>query len=187
MHSWFSSSLQSSRRSTYVMAGLICLLGALALGGCGVTIDTGIGGAPKSSSPQPGGSTGSTSPGTGPKTGGMSVKPCPGSDVTPGKSPTIVLTVTDSHKTTQAHVGDVIAVQLSANMHWTSTSDGMGTILTPLQPQGGMDEPTHTCNWYYSATSAGSANLSFIGVMICEHEVACPAIAEDEEFAIQVS
>lgn len=188
MHSLVSSPLHSSRRSRIVMSCLICLLGALALAGCGVTIDTGIGGStPKSSSPQPGAGSGSTAPGAGPKTGGMSVKPCPGSNVAPSKLPTIVLTVSDSHKTTQAHVGDVIEVQLSANMHWTSTSDGTGTVLTPLQPQGGMDEPTRTCNWFYAAKAAGTTNLSFVGVMICERGVACPAIAEDEEFAIQVS
>lgn len=173
-------------RTLRLMAGAVCLLGALALAGCGVTItgsDLG-GGVTNSNTPLPGTAQPGSSVGVG---SGTTVKPCAGNDVAPSKTPTIVLTVKDSHKTTQAHIGDVVEVRLSANMRWTTPADGVASVLTPLQPQGGLDSQGQTCSWVYQVKATGSAALTYIGVFNCEPNSACPAIAEDEEFTIQAA
>src|SRR5690242_3103309 len=80
-------------RSTMLMVvGAICLLGALALAGCGVTT-TYVGGGGDGT--QPTATSGINNGGT------MSVKPCPGNSAASNPAATIVLTVKDSYKTTQ--------------------------------------------------------------------------------------
>ena len=178
----------SSSRMAAVSISAVFLLGALLLTGCGVTINYDVGGGVSTpGTTQPGGSGGSlqTSPGT--NHGGTVAKPCAGAVDTSGKPPTIVLTVKDSYKTTQAHVGDVIEVQLSAKTLWSASNDGIIPVLTPLQPQGGLDEQTQTCRWRYTAAMKGSGHLAYTGGPNCEPNVACPAIAEVEEFIVQVS
>lgn len=179
------------RRVLLALIGAACLVGALALAGCGVTATTGVGGGPangSSGAPNPGGPR---IPGTGATGGainGTTVRPCMGnSSAAPEKTPNIVLTVKNSHQTTQAHVGDVIEIQLPAKMTWNAPSVQQNGTLTPLQPQGGMDEQSQTCRWVYQAQAKGSLTLTYIGVFRCESGVACPAIAEDEEFTIQIS
>lgn len=189
-------SLPHSRRRIWrtlsLAVGAMCLLGALALSGCGVTTTVGVGGGvTNSSTPQPGSSDGSqATPTPAPKSGGggTTVRPCLGNSVAPAKAPTIVLTVKNSQKTTQAHVGDVIEVQLAATMRWSTLTDvATSPVLTPLQPQGGMDDSTQTCRWVFAVKAPGAVTLTFIGVFNCEPNVPCPAIAEDEEFTIQAS
>lgn len=177
------------QRMLLALIGAACLVGALALAGCGVTTTTtGVGGGGPTNS----GSANSGAPGT-PGSGatggdihGTTVRPCMGSSsAAPAKTPTIVLTVKNSHQTTQAHVGDVIEIQLPAKMTWNAPFVQNGT-LTPLQPQGGMDEQSQTCRWVYQAHAKGALTLTYTGVFRCESGVACPAIAEDEEFTIQI-
>ena len=50
-----------------------------------------------------------------------------------------------------------------------------------------MDEQTQTCRWVYEASAAGTAKLGYTGIFRCESNSPCPAIAEDEEFTIQVA
>jgi hypothetical protein len=187
MHRLFPSfqSIRSSQKTRRLLArstlglaaGVVCLLGALALVGCGVTVN--IGGDSDGSQQ---GSTPSVKSG-----GTTSVKPCPGAAVSPGRSPTIVLTVKDSYKTTQAHVGDVIEVQLDAKTHWSSPAHDITAVLAALQPQGGMDEQSQTCRWFYEAMATGTATLNFTGAPLCDPGAPCPAIARAEQFTIQVS
>jgi hypothetical protein len=156
------------------LTGAICLLGILALSGCGATA----------------GSASKSSPSKTPivmKPVGASLNPCPGSGGPLSKMPTHVLTVKDSHKTTQVHVGDVVEVQLPANMHWTVQVGMINSLLKPLQPQGGVDGTTNTCRWLYTISSSGSARMTFIGTPLCESAKPCPTIAEDEEFTVQAS
>lgn len=184
MRRLLSSSFQSPQSfATRWLVGAACLIMALALAGCGVTIN--VGGSGDSSTP---GDVGSSTPGSIPGAGGgTSIRPCTGASVAPSKTPTIILTVKDSYKTTQAHVGDVILIQLDAMTHWSTPNDGATTVLSALQPQGGMDQATQTCRWLYAAVAAGTAKLDFTGSPICESGVACPAIARAEIFTIQVS
>lgn len=181
-------------RTLSQMAGAMCLLGALALAGCGVTTTGSVlgGGVTNSNTPQPGSSDGSqatpTSVSKSGGSGGTTVRPCLGDSVAPTKTPTIVLTVKNSQKTTPVHVGDVIEVQLAATMRWSTLTDvATSPVLTPLQPQGGMDDSTQTCRWVYAVKAPGAVTLTFIGVFNCEPNTVCPAIAEDEEFTIQAS
>ncbi|HET8907416.1 MAG TPA: hypothetical protein VFN11_10685 [Ktedonobacterales bacterium] len=156
------------------MAGAVCLLGIITLSACGAT----TGSASKS---LPANTPIVMSP------GGASLNPCPGAGGALAKTPQRVLTLNDSHKTTQVHTGDVVEVQLQANMHWTVQVDTVSSILKLLQPQGGVDGTTNTCRWLYAVSSAGSAHLTFIGTPLCESAKPCPTIAEDEEFSIQAS
>lgn len=171
---------QSSRLATRKrwvpswMAGAVCLLGILTLSACGVTT----------------GSASKSLPANTPivmNPGGASLNPCPGAGGALAKTPQRVLTLNDSHKTTQVHTGDVVEVQLPANMHWTVQANTVNSILKPLQPQGGVDGTTNTCRWLYVVSTAGSAHLTFIGTPLCESAKPCPTIAEDEEFNIQAS
>ena len=115
-----------------------------------------------------------------------SYQPQPHTRHAPAKTPNIVLTVKNSHQTTKAHVGDVIEIALPANMHWNGPGMSANGTLTPLQPQGGMDDQSQTCRWVYQAHAKGSLTLTYTGVMRCESGTGCPAIAEDEAFTIQV-
>jgi hypothetical protein len=167
-------------RAVRLLAGVFCLVGALALAGCSVTIDTGTGGGDGGSTPpQPGAPGG---PG-----GGTTVKPCPGVLSAAETKPTITLTVANAYKTTQAHVGDVIEVRLSAKMQWSQPTIGTAGVLTALQPQGGMDEQTQTCQWLFAAAKPDTVKLEFTGGPLCEPNVACPAYAEVEQFTLQIS
>ena len=182
-----------ARRMLVLALGVICLLGALALAGCGATTTTGVGGGgglANSGTPQSApGSAGSGTPPGGGAINGTTVRPCTGAPVAPAKTPNIVLTVKNSHQTTKAHVGDVIEIALPSGMNWNAP--GMGpnspnSTLTPLQPQGGMDEHSQTCRWVYQAHAKGMVTLTYTGVLRCESGTGCPAIAEDEAFTIQV-
>ncbi len=171
-----SRNVTPSRRrlALRMVVGVMCLLGVLALAGCGVTVNVG-------------GDSGGSQPGTTPGGGGIaSVRPCTGAPVAPAKTPTIVLTVKDSYKTTQAHVGDVIEVQLDNKTHWSSPTHEANKVLSDLQPQGGMDDATQTCRWLYEAIAPGTASLAFTGSPLCESSAPCPAIARAEQFTIQV-
>lgn len=167
------------RSTVLLVVGAFCLLGALALAGCGVTTNTNVGGGGDGSQPTP--TTGINNGGT------MSVKPCPGNAVASNPSATIVLTTQNSYKTTQAHVGDTIEVQLDAKTRWASPAHDAAPTLTAIQPQGGMDDASQTCQWFYKAAAAGSVTLDFTGSPICDPKEACPAIARAEQFTIQVS
>ncbi len=182
-----SRSLQSSpssrkarlRSMLLLVVGVVCLLGALALAGCGLTT-TNVGGGDDGSQP-------TATPGVN-NGGPMSVKPCPGDSVSGNVPvPTIVLTVKDSYKTAQAHIGDTIEVQLDAKTHWTTPARATSTALAPIQPQGGMDDATQTCQWFYKAAGPGKAILNFTGAPLCDPTQACPAIARAEQFTVQVS
>jgi hypothetical protein len=178
----FPSSRQATgprlRATSLLVVGAVCLLGALALAGCGVTT-TNVGGGGDGS--QPTATSGVNHGGT------MSVKPCPGASVTSAPSPTIVLTLKDSYKTTQVHVGDTLEVQLDAKTHWTTPAHGATSVLAAIQPQGGMDEASQTCQWFYKAAATGKVTLDFTGAPLCDPTQACPAIARAEQFTIQVS
>lgn len=168
-----------SFRTTRLFVGSLCLLvimAAVALAGCGVTITTG-------------GTDFGTSPGTPTATpgGAMSVKPCPGAAATPAKAPNVSLTTANSYKTAHVHVGDVISIALSAQMRWSNPQSASQTVVTPLQPQGGMDGQTNTCRWLYQAVAQGTITLAFVGTPLCDPTKPCPAIAEEEEFTIQAS
>lgn len=178
----FSSSQRVNKprigSKTLLVVGAACLLGALALAGCGVTTtNVGGGGDGSQQTATPGINNGGT----------MSVKPCPGNSVTSAPSATVVLTVKDSYKTTQAHVGDTIEVQLDAKTHWSTPAHDAAPALTAIQPQGGMDEASQTCQWFYKAAAPGNATLNFTGAPLCDPTQACPAIARAEQFTIQVS
>lgn len=176
---WSSQQVKKPRirSKTLLVVGAVCLLGALALAGCGVTT-TNVGGGDGS---QPTATPGINNGGT------MSVKPCPGNSVASSPSATVVLTVKDSYKTTQAHVGDTIEVQLDAKTHWTTPAHDAAPALAAIQPQGGMDEASQTCQWFYKAAAPGKATLHFTGAPLCDPTQACPAIARAETFTIQVS
>ena len=179
--SFLSSQQQNKpriRSKTLLVVGAVCLLGALALAGCGVTT-TNVGGGGDGS--QPTATSGINNGGT------MSVKPCPGSSVASAPSATIVLTVKDSYNTTQAHVGDTIEVRLDAKTHWATPARGAAPALAAIQPQGGMDDASQTCQWFYKAAAPGKATLNFSGAPLCDPNQACPAIARAETFTIQVS
>lgn len=173
------SSRKARLRSTLLaVVGAVCLLGALALAGCGVTTtNVGGGGAGSQPTATPGVNNGGT----------MSVKPCPGDSATSSPSATIVLTVKDSYKTTQAHVGDTLEVRLDAKTHWTTPAHDTSPALAPIQPQGGMDEASQTCQWFYKAAAPGKVTLNFTGAPLCDPTQACPAIARAEQFTIQVA
>lgn len=183
-----SVSIPSSRRAVVSLCAIV-LLATLLLTGCGVTtINYDVGGGPPPGGSQPGGSGDSSqTPTPGGTHGGTVAKLCSGAVDASAKPPTIVLTVKDSYKTTQAHVGDIIEVQLSAKMLWSASNDGIIPVLTPLQPQGGLDEQTQTCRWRYTAAMKGSGHLAYTGGPICEPNAPCPAIAAFEEFIVQVS
>jgi hypothetical protein len=166
------------RSTMLLMVGAVCLLGALALAGCGVTT-TNVGGAGDGSQP-------TATPGIN-NGGPMSVKPCPGDSGASTPLATIVLTVKDSYKTTQAHVGDTIEVQLDAKTHWATPGHDTAPALAAIQPQGGMDDASQSCQWFYKAAAPGKATLDFTGSPICDPTQACPAIARAEQFTIQVS
>jgi hypothetical protein len=156
------------------MLGVVCLLSLIALAGCGVTTGGAGLGSPAGSS-------------TAVTHGGASINPCPGKPATLAKAPNVLLSLKDSHKQTQVHPGDVVQVELAAQMHWSVNLGSSAATLKPLAPQGVMDSQTSSCRWLFQAAQPGLATLSFIGTPLCDPTQPCLAIAEDEEFTIQVS
>ena len=153
---------------------LVVLLFAVAA--CGSNTSTGAGSTP-TSAPTSGATT----------TPGKIPNGCPNQAVvTPSqKVPNVMLHIADSNKTTSAHLGDLIEVQLPFVQQWSGPTSSQGVL--ELQSPYGYAVPTlKMCTWQFVAKGAGTANLEFTGRAICLKGQLCPQYIMDVAFVIEV-
>jgi hypothetical protein len=176
------------RRTVAAFFTLSLLLGALALlvAGCGAASTVGGAGSAATATATP-------RPHTGPQEGGLTVRPCPGpwGSVSGAGTASEVLTPATASHTSQAHLGDLVQVQLPTNMHWAyqsgASSSGSGGSLQMLSPAGLQDAQQDVCVWNFRAVSAGSATLTFQGMPLCDPNQPCTTTAQQLTFTVDVS
>ncbi len=83
-----------------------------------------------------------------------------------------------------AHVGDVIQIQLPTTNQW-NLSMVTGTLRL-LSPAAVLDKHASACFWNFTATTTGDTRLDFVGGALCEIGQACPAYARLESFLVHV-
>ena len=106
--------------------------------------------------------------------------------VTPSqKVPNVMLHMADSNKTTSAHQGDLIEVQLPFVQQWSGPTSSQGVL--ELQSPYGYAAPTlKMCIWQFVAKGTGTAQLKFTGRAICLKGQLCPQYIMYIPFIIEV-
>lgn len=155
------------------MAALVVLAALTALAGCGASTGT-ANGAPGSATSTPG------KPGV----GKLTVRGCPGPLGNADDAGTPALVLTNQAKSGEAHVGDLIQVQVPATQRWNEVKASSNLALQ--QPAGVQDGTKNVCVWTYRALSAGSATVNLTGGALCEPNQACPAYAVLADFSISI-
>ncbi len=157
-----------------VLGGVVLALATLlTVAGCGAT------------SGAANGSHGSTTatPGS-PGIGKLTVRGCPGPLGTANDAGTPALVLTNQRKSGNAHVGDLIQVQVPATYRWTHIDASSNLALQ--QPAGIQDSSRNVCVWTYRALGAGAASVSLVGGALCEPMQPCPAYAVAANFMISI-
>lgn len=155
------------------VVGLVVALAALlALAGC-ASATSAVGGT----------HTATSTPGK-PGVGKLTVRGCPGPWGTANDAGTPALVLTNQQKSGDAHVGDLIQVQVPATQHWTQIDASPNLALQ--QPAGVQDSAKNVCMWTYRAISAGDATVNLTGGALCEPAQPCPAYAVVADFSITI-
>lgn len=120
-----------------------------------------------------------------PGVGKLTVRGCPGpfGTSTDAGSPRLVLT--NQTKSGDAHVGDLVQVQVPATYRWSQVDASSNLALQ--QPAGVQDSAKNVCVWTYRALSAGAATVQLTGGALCEPTQPCPAYAVVADFSISVN
>ena len=99
----------------------------------------------------------------------------------------VVLTKSNSYKTTLAHVGDVIEIDLPFGTYWSGPTTSQGELQLQT-PAGYAWTPTKVCVWRFTARGTGTTILKFSASAICDFKtvVVCPANVTLYPFTISV-
>jgi hypothetical protein len=136
--------------------------------------------------------SGSTSTGSTPAptpTSRSAVNPhgCP-SDAVVSTAPTqanMVLKLTDSKTTINAHQGDVIEIDLPFGQAWSGPTTSQGAL--QLQgPAGYAWAAANVCVWRFTVQGTGTTQLTFYGRAICQKGQLCPQYIINVPFTISV-
>lgn len=148
-------------RHSFVLVGLLVVVMAFVLAACGTSVGSGTGSAKSTSSPTPVASAA--------KTG------CPSSTVmnTPPAPANVVLKANNNNTVVNAKVGDVVEVDLPFGQSWTGPTASQGS-LSLQQPAGFALTSSKVCVWRFTAQSAGTTQLQFLGKAICKPGIVCP-------------
>jgi hypothetical protein len=168
--------VQSSRRRSFFLLVSLAAAFPFLLAACGAngSGSTSTGSAP---SPVP----------TSTSTGRVSSNGCPSNAVV-GTAPapaTLVLKPSDSRSTINAHLGDVIEIQLPFGQAWSGPTSSQGML--QLQPPAGYAWNTaKACVWRFLVQSTGTTQLNFFGKAICKKGEMCPQYIVSLPFTISV-
>ncbi len=153
-------SVQIRRRRTWFALGSFLTLMIFALAACGANTGSGT------TSP---GSSSATTPTT-----TVSAYGCPGAVMTTAPAPAkIVLKQSDSNTTITAHVGDVVEIDLPFGQAWTGPTTSQGELQLQT-PAGYALTASKVCVWRFTAQSAGTTQVAFLGKAICQKGQMCP-------------
>ena len=156
-----------------VMAAPILLMAVMALGACGVTTTTGVGGAAPTQTPT------TVAAGT-PSALGCDA-PRPGEMIPPA---TTLLPMKNG--TVEVKVGQTAGANLPATFRWSLQREDPAQAVTPVAPQGALDTATNTCDWRFLAEHPGTVTLTFSGVFQCPPHKMCPALAMALTYTLDV-
>jgi hypothetical protein len=160
------------RRSIWLIISLVTAL-TFVLTACGTNSGSGTT------------STGSTPPPT--STSAVNVHGCPSNAVI-GTAPTpanVVLKPSNSNTTINAHMGDVIEIQLPFGQMWNGPTTSQG-VLQLQTPAGYAWEVANSCVWRFTVQGTGTTLLSFYGKAICKKGAMCPQYIMSLPFTINV-
>ncbi len=162
------------RRSFFLLISLVAAL-TFVLAACGK--NPGSGSSSTGSAPSPvTTATSVVNPNGCPNNAVVSTAPAPA---------TLVLKLTDSRSTVNAHMGDVIEIHLPFGQAWSGPTASQGIL--QLQPPAGYAwKAANACVWRFTVQGTGTAHLNFYGKAICKKGQLCPQYVMSLPFTISV-
>jgi hypothetical protein len=97
----------------------------------------------------------------------------------------IVLKLSNSNTTINAHQGDVIEIQLPFGQLWNGPTASQG-VLQLQTPAGYASGTSNSCVWRFTAQGAGVTQLNFYGRAMCKKGEMCPQYVVSVPFTINV-
>jgi hypothetical protein len=83
--------------------------------------------------------------------------------------------------------GQRLEIRLDPTIQWSLTNADPAHVLQSSAPEGWYDATSNACVWRFVAVSAGSAQLTFGGLVLCRPaNVHCVAATERATFAVTV-
>lgn len=83
--------------------------------------------------------------------------------------------------------GQTVEIRLNPALRWSLTTSAVSSLLTPTQPNGWYDTAVNACVWRFTASAAGSADLAFSGMAICQGGAVCSHVALEQDYTVTVS
>ena len=162
------------RRSFFLLVSLVAAL-TFVLAACGKIPGSGSSSTGSAPSPVPT-ATSVVFPTGCPSNAVVSTAPAPA---------TLVLKLTDSRSTVNAHMGDVIEIHLPFGQAWSGPTASQGIL--QLQPPAGYAwKAASACVWRFTVQGTGTAHLNFFGKAICKKGQLCPQYVMSLPFTISV-
>ena len=161
-------------RSFFLLVSLVAAL-TFVLAACGTNPGSGSS------------STGSAPSATPTATSAVNPNGCPNNTVvsTAPAPATRVLKLSDSRSTVNAHMGDVIEIQLPFGHAWSGPTASQGIL--QLQPPAGYAwKAANVCVWRFTVQGTGTAHINFYGKALCKKGQLCPQYVMNLPFTISV-
>lgn len=151
----------------------VALLG-IAFAGCGNNFGTSTGSTGSTPTPSP--------------TAQASTSSCPNTTAvtTAPPSANVVLKNSDNNHSVTVKQGDTVEIDLPMGNLWTQQSGASANLLTAQTPSGYANTTTQMCVWRFVASTAGTANLNFVGRPICKKGSACPQYVVALSFVLDI-
>src|SRR5437588_10906360 len=148
------------RRKSFLLIVALATLLTFMLAACGTHTGAGTGSTPPSAP--------TTVPGYGTSNG------CPSDAVvsTAPAAPNVTVKSSNNNATVNAHVGDVIEVDLPFGVVWTGPMTSQG-VLQLQTPAGYAWKASKMCVWRFVAQGVGTSQVTFFGRAMCKKGQLC--------------
>ncbi len=172
-HAEYDESEEQTILRTLVTIGATLLL-AVGIAGCGATSNTSVAVQPTATTFIP----------------SSSLNGCPTQHIPVDRSQADVI-VSDAQQSPKQPVSIAInktlEVRLLATYTWQLEPPAPATILSLSQQAGWYDDTNKSCDWLFTASTAGQVTLQFSGGLVCPPGVACPALAAIAKVTVNVT
>ena len=161
------------RRKSFLLIAAFATLLTFMLAACGTNTGAGTGSTPPSAP--------TAVQGYGTSNG------CP-SDVvvkTAPAAPNVTVKSTDNSATINAHIGNVIEVDLPFGIVWTGPTTSQG-VLQLQTPAGYAWKASKMCIWRFVAQGTGTSQVTFYGRAMCKKGQLCPQYITRVPFTFSV-